>query len=320
MDSKFKERILFYGTPSFAVGVLERLIEQDFNVIGVVTMPDKVQGRGKTFLPSAVKKYAQSVNLEILQPTNLKSQDFQEDLKRLNPDVQVVVAFRMLPEIVWDYPKLGTYNVHASLLPDYRGAAPINWVLYNGEKNTGVTTFKLKHAIDTGDIALQKEVSIAENDNFETLYNKLAQLGAIAMVETLQLLFKGDLKLRQQDNIPLIHQAPKISKEDLFINITTSKEVLNKIRAFSPYPGARLKLEKNNFIKFISAKRVKKEEINELKIGAKKHILGDYEFFTKNSRIFISCLDTWLELLVLQIPNKKAMTAQEIMNGRNLFN
>lgn len=320
MDSKFKERILFYGTPDFAVVVLKKLVEQEFNIVGVVTMPDKVQGRGKKIIPSDVKKYAKSVNLEVLQPSNLKSEGFYEDLKRLSPEVQVVVAFRMLPSKVWDFPKMGTYNVHASLLPKYRGAAPINWALYNGENKTGVTTFKLKHEIDTGDIAIQKTINIAEDDNFETLYYKLANLGALTMSETLIKLFQGNLKLKKQDNNVEKMSAPKIKKEDLVINLTNSNDVLNQIKAFSPYPGARLKVEKDYYLKIIQAKKVEKVEYQEIKRDAKKHKLGEYEFFTQNLRIFISCTDVWIELIRLQIPNKRAMTAAEIVNGRNLFN
>lgn len=306
--NKFKEKVLFYGTPGFAVESLKSLIEQGYNVIGVVTAPDRRAGRGMKLKYSEVKEFALEKELPVFQPTNLKSEEFMEQLKILSPDVQVVIAFRMLPEKVWNFPRLGTYNVHASLLPNYRGAAPINWAIYKGEAETGVTTFKLKHEIDTGDIALQTAISISKTDNFQTLHNKLAILGAKAIVETMERLFRGTIALSAQNfekgNYP---EAPKISKLHLLLNLDKSAlEVYNAIRAFSPYPGARINYLGKQ-IKIISAlpKFLDKEK-------------GDEILFKRENDLYLRCSDKCLQITKAQFEGKKAMTAGEIINGRLL--
>lgn len=310
-----KKKILFYGTPEFAAICLQKLLDEKFNIIGVVTMPDKKQGRGNKYVFSHVKKLALEHKLEVLQPINLKSDEFNSQLIRLNPDVQVVVAFRMLPERVWSFPQLGTYNVHASLLPDYRGAAPINWALINGEKKTGVTTFKLKHEIDTGDLALQEEIEILDNDNFATLYIKLANLGAKLITNTLLSLFSGTLKLKSQNLHAIVNDAPKIKKEHLVLSPGKCRDVLNVIRAFSPYPGAKLKGRKIEFMKIIDADlyRIDESEINFNEFMVNKDY--DIEVYFSKKAILLKCQDGYIEVLKLQVPNKRAMSSQEAING-----
>ncbi|MCF0190877.1 MAG: methionyl-tRNA formyltransferase [Marinilabiliaceae bacterium] len=235
-------RIVFMGTPDFAVRTLEALITAGHDVAAVVTMPDKPAGRGQKLQQSAVKCYAVEHNLPVLQPERLKEESFVNALRELKADVQVVVAFRMLPEIVWNMPPMGTYNVHASLLPQYRGAAPINWAIMNGDSFTGVTTFKLCHEIDTGDIALQQRVDITNDDNAGTLHDKLMEAGASLAVETLSRLDKGTLSLTSQsilDKDVELRPAPKIFKDDMRIDWKESATTIwNKIRGLSPYPAA----------------------------------------------------------------------------------
>jgi len=306
--NKFKEKVLFYGTPGFAVTSLERLIKEGYNIIGVVTAPDRKSGRGQKIQFSDVKKYALEKDIPVFQPTNLKSKEFEGELNQLNPDVQVVIAFRMLPEKVWNYPSLGTFNVHASLLPKYRGAAPINWAIYNGEKETGVTTFKLKHKIDTGDMAMQLKVEIERKDNFESLHDKLAILGSEAITKTLADLFNNQLELTPQfyekDKYP---EAPKINKTDLILNLDKSAlEIQNAIRAFSPYPAARI---------FFNEKIVKIISVQEALFDKK---ISDKILYIEDNQIGLSCSDKSLRVIRAQFEGKKAMSAQEIVNGRLL--
>jgi len=304
--NKFKEKVLFYGTPGFAVESLKGLMEGGFNIIGVVTAPDRRAGRGMRVKYSDVKDYALDNRIPVFQPTNLKSEEFQNQLKELDPDVQVVIAFRMLPVKVWDFPRLGTYNVHASLLPSYRGAAPINWALYNGEKETGVTTFKLKHEIDTGDIALQASIAISDTDNFESLHDKLALLGSQTIIETLKQLFEGSIKLLPQDfdkgNYP---KAPKINKADLFLDLDQkASKAYNAIRAFSPYPGARISYN-DRLVKIISALP-----------DFVPHKKSDKTIYNMENELYLRCSDKSLQITKAQFEGKKAMTAAEIINGR----
>lgn len=303
--NKFKQKVLFYGTPGFAVASLDYLVRNEVNIIGVVTAPDRKAGRGQNVQFSEVKKYAIEKDLLILQPMNLKSEEFQIRLKELNPDIQVVIAFRMLPEMVWNYPSLGTYNIHASLLPDYRGAAPINWAIYNGETETGVTSFKLKHQIDTGDIAKQYKVHIEKDDNFETLHDKLAVLGAKTIFETLQDVFEGNESLMCQKKTLAEKHAPKISKEDLLIpEDKNAEETLNMIRAFSPYPGARI-IFRNRIVKILLA------NLTDIRVSKSREKL-----FLEEGMLFLSCKDSLLQVNVAQFEGKKIMDAQQIINGR----
>ena len=243
-------RIIFLGTPDFAVASLKALIDAGAKVIAVVTAPDKPAGRGMQLQQSAVKQYALSQNLPVLQPEKLKNPEFLAELASYKADLQVVVAFRMLPVVVWDMPPMGTINVHGSLLPQYRGAAPINWAIINGEKETGVTTFKLKHEIDTGDILLQKKVDIMPGDNVGSLYEKLMQAGAELLVRTVKGLAAGQLEEIPQVDIPMdkLKNAPKIFKEHTRIDWTKPvQEVHNLIRGLSPYPAAFTILQDKTF-------------------------------------------------------------------------
>ncbi|NLA61822.1 MAG: methionyl-tRNA formyltransferase, partial [Bacteroidales bacterium] len=232
-------RIVFLGTPGFAVETLKLLVENQYNIVGVITMPDKPAGRGHKLQESDVKKYAKSQNLPILQPTNLKDSDFLNDLENLKVDLNIVVAFRMLPEEVWDMPKHGTYNLHGSLLPQYRGAAPINWAIINGESETGVTTFKLVHKIDTGKIAYQTRVEIGDRDNAGTIHDKLMLVGAELMLKTVDAIIDGSITLQAQDSdSELLKPAPKIFKETCRIDWNLSAEDIDFfIRGLSPYPA-----------------------------------------------------------------------------------
>jgi methionyl-tRNA formyltransferase len=244
MPDKFKElRIVFMGTPEFAVASLELLVRSGCNIVGVVTAPDKPAGRGLKINESAVKKYAATQNLKILQPAKLKSPEFIEELRALKADLQVVVAFRMLPETVWNMPLMGTVNLHGSLLPQYRGAAPINWAIINGEKETGVTTFRLKHEIDTGNILLQESFPIGLHENAGELHDKMKDIGAHLLLQTIKGIADGSLKEMPQellsDNTTLNH-APKIHTDHCRINWSLPVEaVYNLIRGLSPYPGKK---------------------------------------------------------------------------------
>lgn len=243
-------RIIFLGTPDFAVASLRALIESGANIVAVVTATDKPAGRGKQIQQSAVKEYALTQNLKVLQPEKLKNPEFLEELASYKADLQIVVAFRMLPEVVWNMPPMGTINVHGSLLPQYRGAAPINWAVINGEQETGVTTFRLKHEIDTGDILLQHKVDILPEDNVGSLYEKLMSAGAQLLVKTVKGLAEGSLKEIPQEAVAEneLKSAPKIFKEHTRINWQQSAEqVHNLIRGLSPYPAALTTLQDKVF-------------------------------------------------------------------------
>lgn len=234
-----KLRIIFMGTPEFAVPSLQRLVEEGFNIVAVITPPDKPQGRGKKLGTSPVKDYAIAQNIPLLQPVNLKDPQFIQELKSFQADLQVVVAFRMLPEVVWNMPPLGSFNLHGSLLPDYRGAAPINWAIINGEKETGITTFKLQHEIDTGNIVFQENEPILDTDNVGTLYSRLMHKGADLVVKTVKAIEQGNYELKPQRIEGEIKLAPKIFREDCKINWDqATRPVLDFIRGLSPYPAA----------------------------------------------------------------------------------
>jgi methionyl-tRNA formyltransferase len=253
-------RIVFMGTPEFAVASLDALVNADFNIIAVITAPDKPGGRGMQLQQSAVKKYAVEKGLNILQPEKLKAPEFLDELKSLNADLQIVVAFRMLPEIVWNMPPMGTINLHGSLLPQYRGAAPINWAIINGEKETGVTTFKLKHEIDTGNILLSQKIPIGEDETAGELHDAMKEIGAALLVKTVSKLAEGKSEEINQSSVvglqsPELKHAPKIFTETCKIdwNNTTSK-IYDLIRGLSPYPAAFTYLDKKilkiNFIHY----------------------------------------------------------------------
>lgn len=300
-------KIVFFGTPDFAVATLDAILQAGFDVVGVVTAMDKPAGRNLQPKASAVKEYALTKGLKVLQPSNLKSPGFLEELKKLQADVQVVVAFRMLPEAVWNMPPLGTYNLHASLLPDYRGAAPINHAIIQGEKTTGVTTFKLQHAIDTGDIALQEKVPIEEEDNAGTLHDKLMNVGANLMVETLNRLKSNTLVHQPQSHIPeeSLKHAPKIFPDFLEINWNKKgRDIFNFVRGLSPYPGSCTYLDGKK-LKIFSVKYV--QDTSGLKPGSIRTDSKNYLHFGTS--------DGYVEVTELQMEGKKRMTVSEFLRG-----
>src|SRR5688572_27689062 len=286
-------RIVFMGTPEFAVASLDALVKAGGKVVGVVTAPDKPAGRGMKLQESAVKKYAVENHLKILQPERLKNPQFLEELKSLNADVQIVVAFRMLPEIVWNMPPMGTINVHGSLLPQYRGAAPINRAIMNGESETGITTFRLKHQIDTGDILLQKKIPIGENETAGELHDRMKIVGADLLVETIRKLLKNDLSIISQDQLDpaLLKHAPKIFTEDCKIDFYKSTaEVHNQIRGLSPFPGAFTTLQNKTCKIYRTEKRLTPPSIAP----------GNFETDGKTHLSF-SCNDGYVDVKELQL-------------------
>ncbi len=305
-----KLRIVFMGTPEFAVPSLDRLYEAGLNIVGVITAPDKPAGRGMKVTESAVKKYAIEKNLKILQPEKLKDPAFIEELKALNADVQVVVAFRMLPEVVWNMPPLGTVNLHASLLPQYRGAAPINWAIINGEKETGVTTFRLKQEIDTGNILLQQKIGISDNETAGSLHDKMMEAGADLLLKTIHQLADGSLTQIPQSSITglqhaTLKSAPKIFSEDCEINwIQKVEEIYNFIRGLSPYPAAFTYL-KGKKLKVFAAQKELKE------ISAKPgEVFTDHKTFLK-----LAAADGFIHLKEIQLEGKKRMKIEEFLRG-----
>ena len=301
-------RIVFMGTPEFAVASLEALVKAGCNIVGVITAPDKPAGRGMQLHQSAVKEYALQKGLPVLQPEKLKSPDFIEQLKRLNADLQVVVAFRMLPEAVWHMPPMGTINLHGSLLPQYRGAAPINWAIINGEKETGVTTFKLKHEIDTGDILLQESFPIGDNDNAAEVHDTMKEIGAQLLVRTIKGLADESLKEISQNskikNLKL-KTAPKIFTETCKIDWNKPMdEVYNLIRGLSPYPAA---------FTFLNGKKMKVYKADKIhKVTSAK--CGDVE---TDKKIFLqfACTDGFISIRELQLEGKKKMTVEDFLRG-----
>lgn len=307
-------RIVYMGTPDFAVAGLHALIENGYNVVGVITAADKPSGRGKKLAESAVKKYAVEKQLKILQPEKLKNPDFLNELKKLKADLQVVVAFRMLPEVVWDMPKFGTFNLHASLLPQYRGAAPLNWAIINGETKTGVTTFLLDHKIDTGKILFKKEIEIGENDTVGDIHDRLMEIGADLVVETVDAIAEGDIQPVPQEELIKEYQikhAPKIFREDCKINWEQDCEtVRNLIRGLSPYPAAWSNLTNKKTGEQILAKIYFAGKTN----LDKNAVSGEIETDGKNF-LNVACKRGWLQITDLQIAGKKRMKIGDFLRG-----
>jgi methionyl-tRNA formyltransferase len=303
-------RIVFMGTPPFAVASLDALVKAGFTISAVVTAPDKPAGRGLLLQESAVKKYAVENNLPVLQPVKLKDPAFISALAALNANVFVVVAFRMLPEIVWNMPPMGTINVHGSLLPSYRGAAPINWAVINGEKETGVTTFKLKAAIDTGNILLQDKLPITEADTAGTIHDKMMVLGANLLVTTLHGIINNTLAEKDQEDIinndpNLLKHAPKIFTETCTIDWNNDAEsIFNLIRGLSPFPGALTKLDDKIFKIFAAQKEICSHQIS---VGS---VLTDNKTYLK-----FACADGYLHILDLQLEGKKRMQVADFLRG-----
>jgi methionyl-tRNA formyltransferase len=302
-------RIVFMGTPEFAVASLRALVEAGCNIVGVITAPDKPAGRGMKLTESAVKKYAAKTGLHILQPQKLKNPDFLAELKALNADLQVVVAFRMLPEVVWSMPPLGTINLHGSLLPQYRGAAPINWAIINGEKETGVTTFKLKQEIDTGDILLQEKILIGENDTAGQLHDVMKEIGANLLVTTVKGIADGSLLETPQskiiDQAGELKRAPKIFMETCTINWDkTCGEIYNLIRGLSLHPGSITKFEGRTLKIYQS----KKEVVS--------HNSSRGQWFTNNkSFLKCACADGYIYVTELQLEGKKRLMVEDFLRG-----
>lgn len=306
-------RIVFMGTPDFAVASLEALIKSKYQVVGVVTAPDRPAGRGQKIKESAVKQCAQMFDIPVLQPERLRSPEFLKQLKELEADLQVVVAFRMLPEVVWNMPKKGTINVHASLLPQYRGAAPINHAILNGEKETGVTTFLLNHQIDTGNILLSKKIEISKTDDAGTLHDKLMHLGAHLLIETVDLLSANNITPTPQESLienENLKPAPKIFRNDCKIDWTKDSETIyNHIRGLSPYPGAFTELD-NKTLKIFKSK--KGDETLKHQPG---QLVTDGKSFIK-----IAAQDNYLYLLELQLQGKKKMNTEDFLRGNTIEN
>ena len=307
MNEKSKLKLIFLGTPDFAVASLDALLKANMNVVGVVTAPDKPAGRGLKISESAVKKFAAEKGLHILQPEKLKSPEFLDQLKSLNADLQVVVAFRMLPEVVWNMPRLGTINLHASLLPSYRGAAPINWAVMNGEKETGVTTFKLQHAIDTGNILMQEKIAIGDEETAGELHDRMMKIGADLLVKTVQGLEAGTLKEIPQSYISeeILPHGPKIFTETARIDWSKSvNEIYNLIRGLSPYPGAFTDFNG----KMMKIFRASKENSSPT--------IAPGEFDTdKKSFLKFAAKDGYINVLELQLEGKKKMPITDFIRG-----
>lgn len=301
-------RIVFMGTPEFAVGILDTIYQHNYDIAGVITAPDKPAGRGQKIKYSAVKEYALQKNLKLLQPTNLKDETFLEELKSLNANLQVVVAFRMLPEVVWKMPKLGTFNLHASLLPQYRGAAPINWAIINGESVTGVTTFFIDEKIDTGAMILKEELNIQPDETAGELHDRLMELGKDAVIKTLSLIENRTTKTILQPADADVKTAYKLNKDNCKIDWTRSgSEIHNLVRGLSPYPAAWCSIKDNN--------QEWNVKVYETSFTEQNHILPVGKITIEMKEIRVAVKDGFITIRNLQYPGRKRMTASELLNG-----
>jgi methionyl-tRNA formyltransferase len=304
-----KLRIVFMGTPEFAVGILDALCKNNYDVVGVITAADKPSGRGQQVKFSAVKEYALKNHLKLLQPVNLKEETFLKELSSLDANLQVVVAFRMLPKLVWSMPKFGTFNLHASLLPNYRGAAPINWAIINGETKTGVTTFFIDEKIDTGAMILQKEIAILENENAGSLHDRLMQIGCKAVLETVQLIESNNVTTTIQVENQELKTAHKLNKDNCKIDWQKSgKEIINLINGLSPYPCSWSFFDDVNF-KDVTIK------IYEAQFYPEQHDCKLGKVILSKKDIKVAIHDGFVTLIELQFPGKKKMKALELLNG-----
>jgi len=301
-------RVIFMGTPEFAVPSLKILVESGINVVAVVTATDKHGGRGgKRLIESAIKKYALAEELPILQPANLKASSFISKLSSYKADIQIVVAFRMLPEIVWNMPSEGTYNLHGSLLPQYRGAAPIHWAVVNGEKETGVTSFKLKHEIDTGDLLFQEKLSIGNEETTGEVYARLMELGASVVLKTVRAISEGNVELKPQDNSK-VSKAPKINREIAEVNWDqTCEELRNFVRGMNPFPGAWFRLGEANVKLHRCSNRIASHNI------APGHFISDNKNY-----LHVTTKDGFSVLEELQLQGKKRMDIKSLLNGTDM--
>ena len=303
-----KLRIVFMGTPEFAVGILDTIIKNNYEVVGVITAADKPAGRGQKIKYSAVKEYALENNLPLLQPTNLKDEAFLSELKALNANLQIIVAFRMLPKVVWEMPELGTFNLHASLLPNYRGAAPINWAIINGETKTGVTTFFIDDKIDTGAMILSEEIRIADEETAGHLHDRLMTLGSQSVVKTLKLIETGNVVTQIQKDSDDIKTAYKLNKENCKIDWRkTGAEIHNLIRGLSPYPAAWCYIKDGNEEWAV--------KIYEAQFLTEKHDLIIGKLTVCKKEIKIAVANGYLKIDSIQFPGKRKMTTSELLNG-----
>lgn len=304
-------RIVFMGTPAFAVTILDKLVKKNYNVVGVITAPDRPAGRGRKLNASAVKKYAEENNLDVLQPTNLKNPDFVTELKSLNANLQVVVAFRMLPKVVWQMPEYGTFNLHASLLPQYRGAAPINWAIINGETETGVTTFFIDDKIDTGEIILRRKTQIDTDESAGNLHDRLMLLGADLVLETIELIEKGKVNTIKQPETGELKSAYKIHKDTCKINWNaSSKDIYNLIRGLSPYPAAWTTLYNGDETTTV---KIYKTTIENNSHG---HPSGKLVFDRQTIKVAVE--GGFVVLHEIQLSGKRKMSVKDVLNGLKL--
>ncbi|MES2544415.1 MAG: methionyl-tRNA formyltransferase [Bacteroidota bacterium] len=303
-----KLRIVFMGTPEFAVGILDTIIKNKYNIVGVITAADKPAGRGQKIKYSAVKEYALANNLNLLQPTNLKDEGFLAELKALNANLQIVVAFRMLPKLVWEMPLLGTFNLHASLLPNYRGAAPINWAIINGESKTGVTTFFIDDKIDTGAMILSTETTISTEENAGQLHDRLMDIGSGAVIKTLDLIQKGNVTTTIQTDNEQIKTAYKLNKENCKIDWDKpADEIYNLIRGLSPYPSSWCFFKDNG--------QEWNVKIYEARMIMEAHPENTGKIISTKKEIKIAVKNGFIQILSLQFPGKKKMNTAEFLNG-----
>ena len=303
-----KLRIVFMGTPEFAVGILDTILKHKYEVVGVITAADKPAGRGQKIKYSAVKEYALEHNLTLLQPTNLKDPTFLHELEQLNANLHVVVAFRMLPEVVWSMPKYGTFNLHASLLPNYRGAAPINWAIINGETKTGVTTFFIDEKIDTGEMILSDAIAIGSTESAGELHDRLMVLGSETVIKTLHIIEKGNVRTQKQTDSDDIKTAYKLNKENCKIDFGKSGEdIFNLIRGLSPYPSA--------WCYFKDGTEEWNVKLYEASLERTPHDLSIGTILTTKKEMKIAVQNGFLQVLNLQFPGKKRMSVTELLNG-----
>ncbi|MBQ5775506.1 MAG: methionyl-tRNA formyltransferase [Bacteroidaceae bacterium] len=316
--TKEELRIIYMGTPDFAVETLRLLVERGYNVVAVVTMPDKPAGRGHKIQFSPVKQYALSVGLPVLQPERLKDEAFIEELRSYNAHLQIVVAFRMLPQVVWDMPPMGTFNLHASLLPQYRGAAPLNWAIMNGDKETGITTFFLTHEIDTGRVIQRRSIPIADTDNVGIIHDRLMEMGAEMVCETVDNIIADKVVAIAQEELMTdepLRPAPKIFKDTCHLDFARKVEDLyNQVRGLSPYPAA--------WCEFVSPEG---EAVGVKVFEAARHICEHCNtpgtIHTDGKKVIeIACEDGYLQILSLQLAGKKRLTAEELLRGFRLTN
>jgi methionyl-tRNA formyltransferase len=310
MKEKKELDIVFMGTPEFAVTILEQLIKEEYNIKAVVTAPDRPAGRGRKLTGSAVKESAVKHGISVLQPTNLKDEDFVSDLKALNADLFIIVAFRMLPKLIWEIPTMGTFNLHGSLLPQYRGAAPINWAIINGEKETGVTTFFIDEKIDTGQIIESKSMPIGKNETAGELHDRMMVLGAHTVVDTVELIRKGNVKAQPQPEGEL-KEAPKISKQDCLIDFSQSiLSIHNFIRGMSPYPTAWIKLVHKESQQQKTLKIFRSEVLEE-----KNHL--ETNLIKQDKSLVLNTLNGSLNILEIQLEGKKRLDTSAFLAGFN---